>query len=194
MPTCLDRHVIDERVRNLNAQLLHNHLTTTDVIGDGNCFFRALSVCLYGHENEHTTLRSSVANHLRATIVNVSSPDSDALLRAVADVARDGSWVGEDVIAATAEYLQRIIHVYFAASSASPRIYSPLHQSSQCSTSSPLLVAFYEPGHFRSVRHMDTVDQACYDNPIALPCSKGCADISKGNCSCPTDHLNVLVG
>ena len=54
---CLDRHVIDERVRDLNAQLLHNHLTTTDVIGDGNCFFRALSVCLYGHENEQLSIQ-----------------------------------------------------------------------------------------------------------------------------------------
>ena len=75
-----------------------------------------------------------------------------------------------------------------------PRIYSPLHHSGQCSTSSPLLVAFCEPGHFRSIHRIDTTDQACYDNPIAPPDSKGCADITKGSYSVPIDHLNALAG
>lgn len=45
------------------------HLATNyrfrDVAGDGNCLFRALSVGLYGHENEHAALRARAFSYLQ---------------------------------------------------------------------------------------------------------------------------------
>ena len=53
-------------VRNsaLEAQLAAKSLKSINVCGDGNCFFRALSMSLYGDESAHAQLRTSIAQHL----------------------------------------------------------------------------------------------------------------------------------
>ena len=60
-------------------------------------------------------------------------------------LGRDGSWVGEDGILATADYLKRQIVVFFALSSASPIVYTPV---SHVADPAPIMVAFFEPGHY----------------------------------------------
>ena len=42
------------------------------------------------------------------------SADFESLQQLAASVSKDETWAGEDVIGATANYLQRQIHVYFA--------------------------------------------------------------------------------
>lgn len=34
--------------------------TGKEIVGDGNCFYRSLSFYLYGHQNEHSTIRENV--------------------------------------------------------------------------------------------------------------------------------------
>jgi hypothetical protein len=48
------------------ARHLATHYRFRDVAGDGNCLFRALSVGLYGHENEHAALRKQAFEYLQA--------------------------------------------------------------------------------------------------------------------------------
>ncbi|GAB7346869.1 hypothetical protein MBLNU459_g1951t1 [Dothideomycetes sp. NU459] len=40
-------------------------LYAADIRGDGNCLFNALSDQLYGHQNEHSTIRSKVIEYMR---------------------------------------------------------------------------------------------------------------------------------
>jgi hypothetical protein len=127
-------------------------LSVTDVAGDGNCFYRALSVSIYGHQNEHTALRKSIAQHVLKQSENSTTMDYRALQRRALDIAKDGSWAGEDSILAAANFLQRPIHVYVAAV-CSPLIYVP---SSPLVCCLPILIAFYEPGHYRSLRPHST--------------------------------------
>ena len=148
--TILNSDIIKQRIISLNQQLANKQLKAIDVQGDGNCFFRALSVSMYGHQNDHTKLRKAVARFMdiQAAEENHSLTDKEALRQRAVKISKDGEWVAEDIILATANYLKRPIHVYMAGA-CSPQVYSP--SSSVTSESMPLMVAFYEPGHYRSV-------------------------------------------
>ena len=98
-PSTLSSSVIEERNWALDKQLSLKHLRTIDVRGDGNCLLRALSVGLYGHEEEHKNLRKSIANYMIS--MNMSS-----------NIINDGVWIGEDGIIAAAMFLSREIHVF----------------------------------------------------------------------------------
>ena len=115
--------------------------------GDGNCFFRALSYCLYRDQRQHTTLRASVASYVSRQ-ANVASPeDKDSLRKRAAEVAKDGVWPGEDILLASANFLHQTIRVYLAHGVSSPISYSP----STTSSKPPLSIAFFEPGHYKAV-------------------------------------------
>lgn len=40
---------------------INDELKCINVLGDGNCFYRALSVCLTGDENNHLNIRKLMA-------------------------------------------------------------------------------------------------------------------------------------
>ena len=117
-----------------------------DVISDGNCYFRALSVVLYGREGEFSVLCQSFVEHLKESL-STSSTVND-VHKYVSDISSDGVWVGEDIIATAADHLQRNIYVYMLTSSTSPLVYSP--QTTDLMLP-PICIAFYELGHFRAV-------------------------------------------
>lgn len=119
-----------------------------DVLGDGNCFFRSLSVCMYGHQNSHDNIRQSVSRSIINQASSAPPSERAALLQRAEYVSTTKAWPGEDVIIATAVCLQRLLHIYVAGGSAAPLVYSP---DTAPADSSPLLLAFYEPGHYRSV-------------------------------------------
>ena len=80
-------------------------------------------------------------------LTNSSVTDMITLRQYYADVMIGGKWAGEDVIAMMAGYLRRKIHVfmYVGADGTSPTKYLPVSPA----TKPPLLIAFYEPGHYR---------------------------------------------
>jgi hypothetical protein len=113
-------------------------------------------VILAGHEEKHSDLRNSVAEHLRNNcdtifervgipVINkdLSSTCADAL-------HQSGSWVGEDGILATADYLKREIHVYTATLKEFPLVYTPVSKR-ESNVATPLLLAFFEPGHYCAI-------------------------------------------
>ncbi len=62
--------------------------------------------------------------------------------------------MGEDVILLVATYLKRDVYIYTANDKMSPLIYKP---KSTMPSLPPMLMAFYEPGHFRAVSPINTV-------------------------------------
>ena len=146
----IDPAEIQSRNDALNTQLHNKKLGTIDVVGDGNCFFRALSVSLHGHQCCHVLLRATIAHHVDEEANLFASSDNRVALDQLAIyISKDGFWAGEDVIYATAKALSRSIHVYFAVNSHSPLKYTPA--SIQVDMQSPLLLAFYDPRHYRAV-------------------------------------------
>ncbi len=125
------------------------------MIGDGNCYYRAVCVGVYGKQDAYASLRKSLADYVILQQKDVSAVSSESLKRLAADIQMDGSWAGEDVILATANYLRRPLHVYCASRATSPLIYSP--DEPFPFPVSPILLAFFEPGHFRAVVRNDDV-------------------------------------
>lgn len=140
---------IDIKTRNaaVNSQLAAKRLRAVDTDGDGNCFFRALSYCLYQDQRQHTTLRASIASYVSRQADVALPEDKDSLRKRAAEVAKDKFWPGEDIILASANFLQQTIQVYLAHGISSPISYSP----STTSSKSPLSIAFFEPGHYKAV-------------------------------------------
>ena len=144
----LSQSTIKVRNTNIDDQLRKKNLHSINVRGDGNCFFRAISVFLYSNENHHADLRRAVAESimLSSSHDSISTEDATACRLRAEYIRQDGNWVGEDIIPVAAEYLKRDIHVFVAFANISPLVYS-----SSSSVLPPVVLAFYEPGHYKSV-------------------------------------------
>jgi OTU domain-containing protein 3 len=139
----------------LRLQLQRKQLKLVNVQGDGNCWFRAVSVNICGHENQHSELRRLIANHMPRckALRDLSGSDVETMRKCqqrASAMMRDKVWAGEDVILAAADYLQRDIHVFIAAEQASPLVYS-----AGVTALPPVRIAFTEPGHYQAVLDMD---------------------------------------
>ena len=123
-------------------------MASFDVIGDGNCFYRAVSVSVY---KNYVDLRQSLAQlvSLQCQSACISSANYESLRQLANNIRKDGSWAGEDIILVTANFLQRPLHIYCASYTSPPLVYVP--ELSSASQAVPVLLAFYEPGHFRAI-------------------------------------------
>ncbi len=138
---------IKMRNDNLNRQLAANNLRSIDVRGDGNCYFRSLSVVLYGDESHHAALRESISEELLNISRLAPAADMQDIHAHVENIKKDGVYVGEDVIVASASCLGRNICVYIASIKSSPLVYKPPYEAKL----SQVCLAFYEPDHYRAV-------------------------------------------
>jgi hypothetical protein len=155
--------VIDARNVAVDNDLASRKLQAVDVIGDGNCLFRALSVGLYGDESHHLQLRQDTATHLSLhytslfTMAGVSTADFDldSVGSCVKRIQQANTEAGEKSIVAAADFLRRPIHIYkyVKPPGNSPTVYPP---SSGPAVHSPIALAFYEPGHYRAVKPIIT--------------------------------------
>ena len=75
-----------------------------------NYYFRALYVCLFSHEREHMALQQVIV--LTGVIVTDDDLQNEVICTHLAQLKKNGTWVGEDIILATAIYLQSNVHVY----------------------------------------------------------------------------------
>ena len=117
-----------------------NHLCPIDVIGEGNCFFRVVYLSIYGNQRKYD---KSVSQNVRSTCYSAQHADHDPLMTFAIDLQTDGVWVNESGIVATADFLQRDIHEYFASDACSPLVHAPARHTAQYDQ--PILIAFYEP-------------------------------------------------
>ena len=150
----------------LNKQLSEQGLRSIDVIGDGNCLFRAVSKVIYGSENRHVYLRQQAANIVAESgcildgLTDTSPDDNHSFAEHLKVIRTPDKAVGEDMIIALAKFFKCCIKVHIAHSE--PLIYQPLTSIvSDCSVN----IAFYEPGHYRAVL---PIDNACNDSDMQL--------------------------
>jgi hypothetical protein len=92
------------------ARHLETHYRFRDVAGDGNCLFRALSVGLYGTENEHVALRVHACEYLRRhPDVLANNPRGAAIL---ATCEQPGAWGEHPHIVALARHFSARVVQY----------------------------------------------------------------------------------
>lgn len=92
-------------------QLFATELQVIEVVGDGNCFFRCLSVGLDGHQENHASLHKLVTYNIAEQADTTHPDDRAALLLRSQEVTTIRFWPG-DVMPAVADALQRPIHIY----------------------------------------------------------------------------------
>ena len=138
----------------LEKHLDDDQLISTDVKGDGSCFYWAVSLSINGHPDGHVDLRRAVANYFVSQSNSSSSPeDVIAVRQYAAEILREDKWAGEDIIMAMANCLRRdiCVYMYVGVGGTSPNVYSPHLADGEQLRGPPVLVAFYEPGHYRYV-------------------------------------------
>ena len=95
----------------VNKRLLADGLQAINVSGDGNCFFRSVSVSLIGSEIDHAMLRNSIvqfmSNEAASILGHCDTPTAKQVHHCLQNLSRDGVWAGEEVLRATASYLCR---------------------------------------------------------------------------------------
>jgi hypothetical protein len=154
----LDDATIRARNMAVNACLACLNLQAVDVIGDGNCLFRSISICMCGDQSLHTELRQRTATHMAANYASLfnssgmSSVDASSLRNCVSRIERANTEVGEECILTAADLLQRPVHVYKfvqpGSSGTTPTVYAP---TTCAAVHAPISIAFYEPGHYCAV-------------------------------------------
>ena len=91
--------------------------TIKNIMGDGNCFFRAISFCLSGNENNHLLVRKAIVvhllknknkfeNRLRDGFANVSNYVTKS------KVFQNGTWATEMEIMVLANLIETDIYIY----------------------------------------------------------------------------------
>ncbi len=104
-------------------------------------------------------------------------------MNCVQSVRTDSNWAGEEVLLAAADYLQRdiLVHKYITVSGSSPMIY---HPAAGERNDSPISLAFYEPGHHRTV--------ICHQ--VVPECSDGSTSgqYRSGNVQPPRNNTDML--
>ena len=124
-----------------------------DVSGDGNCLFRAVSLSINGVQDGHEALRQLAVAQIRlhggilGGLLKYSPDDGLSFEKHVERLSTNGIAAGEDAISALADVCNRDIYVYSARAN-EPFIYKPSSKQSNCS---PVQIAFYEPGHYKTV-------------------------------------------
>lgn len=89
-------------------------LYTVPVRGDGNCYFRSISLILCGSEDQHSTIRALVVQHMQAQACDFEaycdSPVAQYLQRSKMHVNK--TWATEVEIFVTSSLLKKPIYVY----------------------------------------------------------------------------------
>ena len=78
------------RNEKIMRQLYVEHLLAVDVCGDGNYFFRAISVYLHGHQGNHSSFRKAVASYVSKQSDATYPADRATPRRRAQEVAADG--------------------------------------------------------------------------------------------------------
>ena len=123
--------------------------------GDGNCYLRALSICLFGHERGHMALRqvimrqlSTASSILAGFIVTDDDLQNEVICTHLVQLKKCGTWVRENIIDAAIS-LQSNFHVYTGCGINSPIVYHAPYIDAI--TKSNILLSYYEPGHYIAV-------------------------------------------
>lgn len=88
---------------------------TISVEGDGNCFFRAISMCIIGSEHEHLRVRELITKHVgeNPELYRTFLQSRGGMNQYLTSMRRPREWATDVEILAAATLLKTVIEVYF---------------------------------------------------------------------------------
>ncbi|XP_071162993.1 uncharacterized protein [Mytilus edulis] len=88
---------------------------TISVQGDGNCFFRAISMCIIGSEHEHIRVRELITKHVgeNPELYRTFLLSRGGMNQYLTSMRRPREWATDVEILAAATLLKTVIEVYF---------------------------------------------------------------------------------
>ena len=114
MAVAIENSLLDsEQMRNLRNQLLERNLQLVDVLGDGNCFFRAISHQLFATEDHHQTIRENAINHmlLNPDMYSRCFDENQSMDEFIALNSKNREWADSIIISATSNFYQVNINI-----------------------------------------------------------------------------------
>jgi len=94
--------------------LSENGINSKEILGDGNCLFRAISQAVYGTEDKHVELRKQAIGYIndnQDTLLGFIH-DNETFKQYIKRLSQNGEFAGELEIAALKEVIHRPIYVY----------------------------------------------------------------------------------
>ncbi|KAK0067421.1 hypothetical protein Bpfe_002928 [Biomphalaria pfeifferi] len=96
----------------IQAQLGLEGRRVTPIVGDGNCFYRAMSSCIFDNESRHGHLRSKVKEFMQSHIDAFKHLiDSENVSEYLHKMSQDTAWAETSEIYAAATMVQRPIFI-----------------------------------------------------------------------------------
>lgn len=142
----------------VDSQLASLHLCSHNVIGDGNCLFRAISYAAYDTEDRHEEIRASAADYIlnnKHSICNQFALDDIQFEKLALEVTSLKVAAGEHAIVVIPAVIKRdlIVHIAFAAPLV---LLTAASQISPGHAVNPVQIAFYDGvgggiGHYKAV-------------------------------------------
>ena len=149
---------ISKRTSDLENRPKSRHLLPIDVNEDGNCFYRAISFLTTGHQENHLSLRQSVADYIESQgelfggILNISK---SVFGKYVSSLRSTGNYdyVVETTVLAVADLFRCEVYIHIACT-------EPLTYKSHDNIieHSPIQLAFFEPAHYKAIVDIDNGD------------------------------------
>nr|XP_022334767.1 uncharacterized protein LOC111131491 [Crassostrea virginica] len=135
-------------------------LYRTDIVGDGNCLFRAVSFGLYGTEDFHLTLRNLAVDHIEQNLDDFrfylfddnANPMSDLeVQRYLTSLSTPGTFAGQESILALSRVLSINILVTIGGDSQNPEVRTLEHNFANSPNMIHLVWTRPGGGHYEAV-------------------------------------------
>lgn len=147
-------------IKSLSEQLSKIGLKIRDVVGDGNCLFRALADQLDGDDSAHKRHRQDVVSYIKEHRSDFEPfiEDDVPFDQHVGNLAEDGTYAGNDAIVAFAR-LHKLTVIIHQFNSPAWEIHGEV--VNECSTSSgpltsvQLHILYHDHEHYSSVRRIN---------------------------------------
>lgn len=132
----------------VGAELRAIGLRIREVAADGNCFFRALSDQLTGHEHTHADLRHQVVEYIRANeaIFSPFIEDDEDFDEYCDRMSQDAEWAGHIEVQAASLVLESNLKIYQAGQPVWSVVNFPTSQKPT------LHLSYHDQQHYNSVR------------------------------------------
>ena len=157
----------------LQSRLAQQGLSTLDVGGAGDCFFRAVSHQLYGEPSYHMNIRCVGVQYMRTNPERfIDSIAGDSWARYLADMSQQGTWAEALVIQAVADAFHLTINIVETNERFAPH-----------TVISPAAI----PGHEPTVINIGHVDELHYVSTIPYN-----EEMIETNLSCGNQYAQVI--
>lgn len=137
---------LEERLERLNLDML-------DVVGDGNCQFRAVSNALYGSQDHHLRVRAAAVAHIRDHADEYINFLGEDLELYCAEMSKSGTWGDELTLRALCDSYGVIINVVTSDQHHWYLSYTPLERKMD----REVFLAYIAPIHYNSIKRKSSL-------------------------------------